>query len=187
MPKLTPVASKPKFTSPTVAFIGSNGDSVILPVIGLKSTYGISFPSPPSVSPVSQIPPIHYTIPNSQANQLAAYWVNGGYRDKGTLFLAPRGWVPTRVAIGTDGSEVFSLVSPSDTQQQFSVGDDGGCWGCSVSDIGAYFPGMQQWAKSQGMPANTPPDFTSQDLLNKKHLHMRFLLLKVTRPTESRT
>lgn len=72
MPKVTPVASapkpKPKLTGPTVTFIGSNGNSVALPADGIKSTYGVSF----------SIPPIHYNIPASQANKLAAYWVNKG-------------------------------------------------------------------------------------------------------------
>jgi len=166
MPKITTVASKP--SGPTVTFINNDGSSVTLPVIGLKATYDVSFSTPPPLDPVEQIPPIHYNIPPGQASQLSAYWVNEGYQNQGILFLAPRRWVPTSAAVGADGSEVFSLQSPSAIQQKFTLEDDGGCAGCAVTDIGAYFPSMKKWVAAQGMPAGTGPgpDFQSEYPLN---------------------
>lgn len=166
IPKITTVASKPP--GPTVTFINNDGSSVTLPVIGLKATYGVSFSTPPPLDPVEQIPPIHYNIPADQASELSAYWANEGYQNQGILFLAPRRWVPTSAAIGADGSEVFSLQSPSAIQQKFTLADDGGCAGCAVTDIGAYFPSMQKWVAAQGMPVGTGsgPDFQSEHPLN---------------------
>jgi hypothetical protein len=163
--------SKPKASGPTVTFVEDNGTTVILPVIGIKSQYGVSFPTHPSVNPTSQIPPIHFNIPSSQVSQLAAYWVNEGTdSNQGFLFLGPRGWIATSALIGADGSESFTIQSPTDVTQKLTVSDDGGCAGCSISDIATYFPNMQQWAAQQGFPTQSPVAFKGEYQINQNSM-----------------
>lgn len=137
-----------------VKFIESNGSTVTLPLVGIKTTYGISYPTQPSVTPRTPLSPIRFNIPSSQINKLSLYWVNEG-GGSGFMFLGPRGWFPTTSEIGADGSELFKLQSPMDITQTMTVTDDGGCAGCTISDIGSYFPGESSWAAKMGFPVTT--------------------------------
>ncbi|WP_054968989.1 DUF4850 domain-containing protein [Alicyclobacillus ferrooxydans] len=166
LPSANPV-STPKISGPTVTFVENNGNTVTLPVVGIKSQYGIGSP-PSSVDPTFQIPPIDFNIPADQVSQLAVYWVNRDpLSEPGFLFLGPRGWIATSALIGADGSERFTIQSPADPSQKLTVSDDGGCAGCSIMDIGAYFPNMRQWAVQQGFPLQSPPLFKGEYQLNK--------------------
>lgn len=160
-------SSAPTISGPTLTLIGDNGNNVTLPIVGIKATYGVDFPTPPSINPTSQITSIHFNVPSNQADELTAYWVNEGFNNQGFLFIGPRGWIPISASIGVDGSKNFTLQSPSDITQKMTYEDDGACQGCSISNIGTYFPGMSQWASQQGFAPNAFPDFQSGYQLNQ--------------------
>lgn len=163
-----------------VTFISSDGSTVILPLVGIKATYGMDFNKPPSVGPLTAIPPIHFAIPESQSNLLAVYWINEG-GGTGAMFIGPRGWIPTSAGVGVDGSELFSLQDPNDITQKMTVTDDGGCAGCSIGDIGSYFPNLANWAAQQGFPPNTfrtSPEFQSRQLLSPSALAYELVTLR---------
>lgn len=163
-----------------VTFLGSDGSAVILPLVGIKADYGMNFNKPPSVDPTRPITPLHFTVPGSQTNHLEVYWINEG-SGSGTMFIGPRGWIPTSAGIGVDGSELFSLQNPNDITQKMTVTDDGGCAGCSISDIGSYFPNLAHWAAQQGFPPSTfgtSPDFQSRQLINPSALAYQLVTLQ---------
>ena len=136
----------------TVTFRGSDGSTSILPVIGIKASYGINMT--PSMIPSQPLSPIKFSLPPNQASQLALYWVNEGYNNQGYTFLGPRNWLVKDAGIGADGSESFTLQSPNGSQSM-TVRDDGACQGCSISDMGSYFPNLNAWAKKQEVGFNT--------------------------------
>jgi hypothetical protein len=158
---------KPTSSGPTVSIICDDGKSLSLPVVGIKATYGVSYATTPPVNPVNPLPPVHFNLPSNQVDALTAYWVNEGYKNQGILFLGPNGWTPTSATVGADGSEQFTLQSPSDSHQNMTLADDGGCQACGIRDIGTYFPDQKQWASEKGYPPLSPPAFTSMSRINQ--------------------
>ena len=146
----------------------SNSDAM-LPLFGIAATYGISDTTEPAVFPSRPLHDVTYTIPDDQQDQLAVYWVNtGGEGEHGLMLLGPIGWRPVRADVGADASMVISLGNPDDSNETIKYYDTaGGCQGCAISSIGAYFPSLRKWAEDQGFTGEEVK-FESQALLTPR-------------------
>lgn len=151
----------------TVDFhIKESDRDVKLPLFGIAATYGISNTTEPAAFPSEPLPDVTYTIPDDQQDLLAVYWVNtGGDGEFGIMLLGPIGWRPVRADVGADASMVISLENPDDSNEKITYYDtSGGCQGCAISSIGAYFPSLRKWAEDQGFTGEDVK-FDSQTLL----------------------
>lgn len=133
----------------TVKVIGSAG-TFQLPIIGVSAIYGISGDTEPSILPSEDISYLYYDLPAKYADEMAVYWVNAGEDDdsKGMIYFGPRGWKVKNAGVGANGSTGFTLVSNLSSKQAQSISyrTDGNCFGCTVGDIGQYFPDLNDWA-----------------------------------------
>ncbi len=154
----------------TVNFHNKESDRDIkLPLFGVAATYGISDTTEPAAFPSEPLPGVTYTIPDDQVDHLAVYWVNtGGDGEYGIMLLGPIGWRPVRADVGADASMVISLENPDDSNEKITYYDTaGGCQGCAISSIGAYFPALRKWAEDQGFTGEEVK-FESQALLTPR-------------------
>lgn len=123
--------------------------AAVVPLVAITAAYGVSGPEAPPVAPPQPLPDIRFPIPPGQESALAAYWVtitNDG--DQGILLLGPRGWRAS-AEIGANGSIAITLVNPDDDRERLTYSDTGGgCQGCAISSIAAYFPAWRDWAES---------------------------------------
>ncbi|MET3292850.1 UNVERIFIED_CONTAM: hypothetical protein ABID98_005547 [Brevibacillus sp. OAP136] len=139
---------------------------VSVPLYAIAAVYGADWPTPPSVTPKTTLPPVRYAIPASLQNQLAAYWINDGSDKSGILLLGPKGWRASTAVVGANGSVGITLENPLDPKQKLDYYDTrGGCQGCAISSIGSYFPTLRKWAETEGFPVTTKVEFAQQYLL----------------------
>jgi len=152
----------------TVTFrSGESGSGVKLRLFGIAATYGLpSGINAPAVVPSSPLPEFSFRIPKEQRDSLAVFWMNlGGNGEYGAFLLGPLGWQPVKAAVGANGSVAVSLENPEDPAEKLTYYDTyGGCQGCAISSIGAYFPSLRKWAEDQ-FPI-TEMEFSRQILLS---------------------
>ncbi|MDQ7096775.1 DUF4850 domain-containing protein [Desulfosporosinus sp. PR] len=152
----------------TVTFHSAeSGSEVKLPLLAIAAKYGVTAGFTPPVLPSSPLPEVLFFIPKDQADQLAAFWVNVGIAEEhGLLLIGPRGWRPVEAGVGADGSVGITLENPKDSQETLTYSDTyGGCQGCAIFQIAAYFPSLRKWAEDQGFPGEGMK-FQQQTLLN---------------------
>lgn len=144
--------------SRTITFGGADGKAAVtLPLIGVPTEYGVDVEgSSTSILPVADLPAQAFVVPKELASKLAVYWMNLGYDERGFMMLAPKGWMASGV-VGADGSFGLHAADPADPGRFLDTIDTaGGCQGCAIADIGAYFPKLAKWAEEQGFPAESP-------------------------------
>lgn len=141
----------------TVTFAGADGAEVTLPLIGVPTDYGVDMgDGPPSLLPAAELAAQAFVVPADQAGELALFWMNLGYEARGFMMLAPKGW-SVRGSVGANGSFGMHAEHPSDAGQFLDTIDTaGGCQGCAIANIGAYFPDMAKWAEEQGFTPDRP-------------------------------
>ncbi|MEK0314372.1 DUF4850 domain-containing protein [Cohnella sp. 56] len=144
----------------TVTFAGADGAEVTLPLIGVPTDYGVDMGGgPPSLLPAAELAAQAVVVPADQAGELALFWMNLGYEDRGFMMLAPKGW-SVRGSVGANGSFGMHAEHPSDAGQFLDTIDTaGGCQGCAIANIGAYFPDLAKWAEEQGFTPDRPMDY----------------------------
>ncbi|NOU97443.1 DUF4850 domain-containing protein [Paenibacillus sp. LMG 31456] len=141
--------------------------NVQLPLICIRASYGVDdLGHPITIAPREPLKAVSYSILAELHDQLAAYWMNFGDNVHGVLLLAPKGWKVISGAVGANGSSAVRLENPKDPQQFITYMDSGGCQGCIIANIGAYFPEMHDWAEKQGFTPDPVADMKKQTLLN---------------------
>ncbi|WP_165972160.1 DUF4850 domain-containing protein [Paenibacillus piri] len=138
-----------------------------LPLNCIAASYGADDPdNPTTVTPKTPLNTVPYSIPSELRGKLAAYWMNLGDNVRGVLLLAPADWKITSAAVGANGSSGIRLENPKDPGQYISYMDNGGCQGCVIANIGAYFPKLKGWAEQQGFTSEPVPEINKQTLLH---------------------
>lgn len=156
--------------SRTVTFGDVAGKTAVtLPLIGVPTEYGVDGNgSPPSILPAADLPAQAFAVPRDLASELAVYWMNLGYDEKGFMMLAPKEWTVKGV-VGADGSFGMHAEDPADPGRFLDTVDTaGGCQGCAIADIGAYFPELAKWAEEQGFPAESPKAYLTAKLVGDR-------------------
>ena len=145
-----------------------DGASASLPLYCVRGSYGLDQPNPDSAPP-SPLRVSGYALP-ATVGKLAGYWLSYGGPEpaRGLLILAPDGWVARDAAVGANGSSAIRMEDPSDPGQYVRYYDTGGCVGCAISEAGAYFPGLSDWAEKQGFPPGQSPAFLKRTQLGDR-------------------
>ncbi|WP_438433913.1 DUF4850 domain-containing protein [Gorillibacterium sp. sgz500922] len=145
-----------------------DGASASLPLYCVRGSYGLDQPNPDSAPP-SPLRVSGYALP-ATVGKLAGYWLSYGGPEpaRGLLILAPDGWVARDAAVGANGSSAIRMEDPSDPDQYVRYYDTGGCVGCAISEAGAYFPGLSDWAEKQGFPPGQSPAFLKRAQLGDR-------------------
>ncbi|RAV23229.1 DUF4850 domain-containing protein [Paenibacillus contaminans] len=148
------------------AEFGRGAQTAQLPLRCIRANYGIDGPNgPPTISPRQLIKVESYVIPSGLQKSLSAYWMNLGDNENGVLLLAPNEWSLLSADVGANGSHAIRLVNPDDPEQFIDYFDQGGCQGCLIPNIGAYFPNLKSWAEEQGYEVDTQPGISKRTLL----------------------
>ncbi|MFD0676154.1 MULTISPECIES: DUF4850 domain-containing protein [unclassified Paenibacillus] len=146
---------------------GEKAAEVQLPLICIRASYGVDDPShPTTVTLKMPLKAVSYSIPSALQEQLAAYWMNLGDNVNGVLLLAPKDWNVASGEVGANGSSAIRLESPDDPEQFIAYMDSGGCQGCIIANIGAYFPELRDWSEEQGFTPDSIADMKQRSLLN---------------------
>ena len=145
---------------------GRGAQTVRLPLRCIRANYGLDGPNgPPTLAPQKPIKVESYVIPSGLRKSLAAYWMNLGDNEHGVLLLAPKDWNLLSADVGANGSHGIRLVHPDDPEQFIDYFDQGGCQGCLIPNIGAYFPKLKAWAEEQGYEVSPRPEIIERTML----------------------
>lgn len=141
-----------------------------LPLYAIEASYGVDVKGngePPAVTLTAPLPNIAFGVPPELAESLAFYWMNSGDDKRGYMILAPDGWRSAGSAVGANSSFAFRLENPDNPLEALDYSDTaGGCKGCAIASIGAYFPDMAEWAAQQGFADLEQLDFISRETIN---------------------
>jgi hypothetical protein len=135
-----------------------------LPLYCIEAEYGVDWPSPPSITPSAPLQSVRFDVPADQQGKLAAFWLNLGDGEHGVLIIGPKGWKAVSAGVGANGSVGILLRNPGDEKQTLQYSDSGGCQGCSIANVGTYFPSLGKWAEEQDFPGEKK-EFLQQTLL----------------------
>ncbi|MFM9279696.1 DUF4850 domain-containing protein [Paenibacillus jiagnxiensis] len=152
--------AKELLQTPSLAFPGTDGGGVRLPLQIVKSQLTLDDGTRSLITEPPEPPVMSYKIPAEMQDKLQAVMV---YREDvtgGYLLLAPQGWQASAV-VGANGSYAVTLNNPNNPDQTLEYIDTAGsCQGCAINIIGTYFPERAEWADQQGFTVYEPLAFT---------------------------
>jgi ribosomal protein S16 len=152
--------AKEPLQAPSLAFPGTDGGEVRLPLQIVKSQLTLDDGTRSLITELPEPPMMSYQIPAEMQDKLQAVMV---YREDvtgGYLLLAPQGWQASAV-VGANGSYGVTLIDPNHPDQTLEYSDTAGsCQGCAINNIGTYFPERAEWADQQGFTVYEPLTFT---------------------------